>query len=208
MTGMIIVGVLVFAIIIAMFRYKAICKSKQENNDTAKEKINLELLELLNEKKFLVSKECVVWDGEYRKKKFYVDDQTKRFALIDYKCNPKEEKKSIKWYDYNYGDLINFDLYENDRQITFGNGLTTLAEAALGGVTGAIIGSTVGKKQVKNECNELTVKIIVNDLNNPLIEIPILGYCEKDTDTYSRGRKVADELIAMLSYIKKNSGTY
>ncbi|MCQ2362554.1 MAG: hypothetical protein MJ048_05930 [Acidaminococcaceae bacterium] len=208
MTGMIIVGVVVFAIIIAMLRYRTICNGKQENSLTVREKVNLEIVELLKEKNFFVSKECVISDGDYHRKTFYVDDQNKQFALIEYKRTPKEEKGSIKWCDYGYADLINFDMYENDKQITFGNGLTTLAGAALGGVTGAIIGSTVGGKQIRNECNELSVKMIVNDLNNPLIEIPILGHCEIDTDVYGRGRRIADELIAMLSYIKRNSESF
>lgn len=136
--------------------------------------------------------------------KFVVDDNSKKFGIISY--NSTTKKAEFKCYEYS--KLINFNLYEDGEQLIAGRGLAAAGGALMFGVAGAVIGSVAGNRKVKNKCSELSVRIQVNDLQNPLLTLAILANCDKSGSVasiyYNQAKKVADEVIATLTYIEAN----
>lgn len=155
------------------------------------------------ENQFNVSKEIEVEHTEYVVTKFVVDDNSKRFGFIS--CNARRKTSGLKCYEYN--KLINFNIYEDGKQQISGGGLAAASGALMFGETGAIIGAATASREIGTKCMELSVKIQINDLQNPLITIMLLKNCEKSenpSSEYQKGKKIADELGAILSYIAVN----
>lgn len=125
------------------------------------------------------------------RRKIYVDDTSKRFAI--------SRGKNLKVYDYK--DLLGFDLSEDGNTTTQGRGLATLAGGLAFGTTGAIIGA-MGARKSKNVCTDLTVSLILNDLQEPRFIVKyIVKPMKKSGMNYQAVSKQAQELLALLTYI-------
>jgi hypothetical protein len=76
---------------------------------------------------------------------------------------------------YNYEDILSFELLEDGEMITSGG----LGSAAVGGIVfggaGAIVGAVTGKKKSKSICTSLSLKITVNDKENPVEYIEFIN---------------------------------
>ncbi len=96
---------------------------------------------------------------------FYVDDINQKFAvIIGRKGQPKV---------YNYKDLGEFELNEDGNSIIKGKGLATAVGGLTFGLLGAMIGSS-GKRKNENTCTSLVIRMMVNELANPEIVIPLI----------------------------------
>lgn len=194
-------------VIVAVLTIVGQNKMKAETAEQAK----VEFGEVFADNKFTVSKEIEIktyannMENNFNQlTKFVVDDENKRFGIISY--NSTTKKTEFKCYEYS--KLINFNLYEDGEQLIAGRGIAAAGGALMFGVAGAVIGSVAGNKKIKNKCNELSIRIQVNDLQNPLVTISILANCDK-TGTmasifYTQAKQVADEIIATLTYIDSN----
>lgn len=132
--------------------------------------------------------------------RFLVDDNNKQFAIISYNTTlKKSEFKKIK-----YSDLINFNLFEDGEQQIQGKGMMAAGGALLFGLAGAVIGSVAGGSKIKNKCSELSIRIQINDLQNPLISLVMLSNTNKNSIFYKLSKQTADEIIATLTYIDNN----
>ncbi len=145
---------------------------------------------LLNEN-FNVSKEITVNVMPGLNEKLLVDDVNKRFATVSYLgCNI-----------YNFSDLLAFELDEDGEVITSGRGLQTLIGGATFGVTGALIGGA-GKRKSKATCSYMSVRFLLNSLENPQNEIRLINKdVRKKSISYSMAKSKANEITAILNYI-------
>jgi len=126
---------------------------------------------------------------------FYVDDINKKFAvIIGRKGQPKV---------YNYNDLGEFELNEDGNSIVKGKGLATAVGGLTFGLLGAMVGSS-GKRKNENTCTSLIVRMMVNELDNPEIVIPlIVTEVKKSSIIYTNSLSQAKTLMATLNYIEK-----
>ncbi len=132
--------------------------------------------------------------------KFIVDDENKKFVIFNYdKILRKQQFTCV-----NYSDLLNFNLFEDGEQQLQGRGAMSAVGALTFGIAGAVVGSVAGDRKVKNKCRELSVRIQINDLDNPLISIGCVSNCDKNNIFYTKGRQTADNIIATLTYIENN----
>lgn len=198
---MIIVLFLILVIAGAILAIKIQDKMSKE----LKEAVNTALNEELQNHNFEISKtidiECYQYDLLLSNQftKFLVDDKNKKFAIFNYKKNTPSVFTEVK-----YSDLINFNLYEDGEQQLQGRGVMSAVGALTFGIAGAIVGSVAGDKKIKNKCKELSVRIQINDLNNPLLSIVCLVACKKDNPYFALAKQTADNIIATLTYIENN----
>ncbi len=124
-----------------------------------------------------------------------VDDTNKRFAIIDFNgC-----------HIFNYSDLLAYEHNEDGEVITSGRGMQTAVGGATFGVVGALVGNS-GKRKSQSTCTYMTVRVLLNNLNKPQMELPCLPYqCKKNTVQYTTAKQKASELTATLNYIINNN---
>jgi hypothetical protein len=73
------------------------------------------------------------------------------------------------------------------------------------GIAGAIVGSS-GKRKTESTCSNMTVRILVNDLQDPQIDVVFVSSeISKKSVLYKEKQKQAQELIATLNYIVSNA---
>ncbi len=132
---------------------------------------------------------------------FIIDDDNKNFVYVQ-KIVSNEPVIIIKRFEYS--KLIDFNLFEDGEQQIQGRGIASAIGGLAFGTAGAIVGSS-GGRNIKNICTELVIKIHINDLETPLLTINLLPIkCSKNSLIYKLARKLADEIIALLSYIEAN----
>lgn len=161
----------------------------------------------LNQNNFEVSKDIKFQPLANNMKKvnarlnFLVDDKNKKFAI--FYCEDLWEQKH-EFKVVNYSDLINFNLYDDGEQQLQGRGMMSAVGAITFGVAGAVVGSVAGNRKVKNKCNELSIHIQINDLQEPLISIIVAQSCNRNTMLFGDAKATADNIIATLTYIENN----
>lgn len=103
---------------------------------------------------------------------------------------------------YNYSDIVDFELLEDEESITKGGlGRAIVGGVLLGGV-GAVVGGVTGGKKSKSICNSLKIKITINDINNPTVYIKFLSTAtKKDSFTYRTLYNSAQEILSTLQLI-------
>lgn len=204
-------GILIIFIVIVVIAAILIIQSQNKiQRETAEQSAEV-FAKLYEEQGFNVNKEIEIktyannMENNFNQlTKFVVDDNSKKFGVISY--NSTTKKAEFKCYEYS--KLINFNLFEDGEQLIAGRGLAAAGGALMFGVAGAVIGSVAGNRKVKNKCSELSVRIQVNDLQNPLLTLAILANCDKSGSVasiyYNQAKKVADDVIATLTYIEAN----
>lgn len=109
---------------------------------------------------------------------------------------------------YSFSDIIEFELMEDDAQVTkggtgkaFGVGIATgvLINPVVGGL-GAIAGGVTGKRTTKKVVDSLVFRITVNDLDNPCLLIPIITEPTKTkSKEYQQAFEVAQKTLSILN---------
>lgn len=160
------------------------CKKGKEQ----KKRKAITYAQFLNEEGFIISK-----TQEIGNRTLYVDDVHKQWTVV--KGFALVQDPII----YTYSDLIEFEVFEDGESIAkerdggllFGGHLT-------------VVGGSRQKK-VKKICTNLQVRIIVNDLENPEIVIPLINK-EVRTDTfyYKKKFEIAEKLATVLTDIKND----
>ena len=103
-------------------------------------------------------------------------------------------------YNINYDDIVGVELIENGTSvISFGN---IIGGSILAGDAGAIIGGM----SRKNLCNNILIKISVNDFNTPYKIITIIKEfnIELKSNQYNIYKNRATEIIETIKYIINN----
>ena len=112
-------------------------------------------------------------------------------------------------------DLVDFELVDDGEKIIDGN---SLAGALVGGViaggVGALVGTGMRSKKVKDKCKNLTLRIVFNDLQHPEEYMHFVG----DTVATSMGRnmnrsskgfkqilQLAQECVSILTVVRERN---
>lgn len=107
---------------------------------------------------------------------------------------------------YRFDQLIGFELLEDNEAVTTGGIGQALVGAALFGGFGAVAGGVTAKRKTKKVVNTLTVKLTINDFQNPHIMIPLLAKPAKtNSKEYEIAYTMAQKLISMLDVITHNT---
>lgn len=106
---------------------------------------------------------------------------------------------------YNLSSISSYELVENGSAISSGG----LGRAALGAVTfggaGAIVGAVTGKKKSKTIVEKLQIKIMLNDLKNPVVYIELLKKpVKQNSKDYANAIKKADNILSSLNTVVSN----
>ena len=113
-------------------------------------------------------------------------------------------KKDIPTYTFD--QLLNYDLLEDDETITTGGVGQALVGGALFGGFGAIAGGVTAKRKNKRVVNSITIKLTLNDFNEPCIMIPLLEKPVKvKSKEYEIAYNTAQKMLSMLDVITHNS---
>lgn len=106
---------------------------------------------------------------------------------------------------YNYSDIIDFELLEDEESITKGGLGRAVAGGVLFGGVGAVVGGVTGHKKHKSVCNNLKIKITVNNINKPTVYINLINTAtKKDSFTYKASYNAAQEVLSTLQLICNN----
>lgn len=181
-----VVGLLMM-IVSGLFLYSI---AKKEDNN----KIMLDLEKLgIN-----ISK---VVDFGLLKDKVIIDDQNKVFVIAKIESYAKKKYSLNK---FQYSKLLDFELIENNERIIKGSAMKTAAGGLTLGIVGAIIGAS-SKKELEKYCKNMKLLVNLDDLDSPLIQIPIIDKkIDKSLPKYKKMRKKAEELAGVFKYIQNN----
>lgn len=106
---------------------------------------------------------------------------------------------------YTFSDLLDYEVIDNGEVVVGGSVLGTAVGAMAGGLTGALLGASASK--ATDWCNELKIKLSVNDISTPTIEIPLIKKAAlKDSNAYKNAVQTADEIAGVLKVIKARNG--
>lgn len=107
-----------------------------------------------------------------------------------------EKKRNVI---HKFEDIVNYELIE-DGETTVSGGLGAAAAGGiLFGMTGAVIGGTTAKKRQKAVCTELKIKITLNDINEPVVYIPLVtGEIKRDGTIFKMLMNNAQECLSLL----------
>lgn len=107
-------------------------------------------------------------------------------------------------------ELIDFELLDSGQRIVDSS---SLAGAALGGMAfggaGAIVGSTMRSKKIKDECTSLSLKLIFNSINNNTEYIYFIGgdsdimKVKRDSAAFKVIYGAAQECLSILTILLK-----
>lgn len=125
------------------------------------------------------------------------DDNQKRWLIND-GFNGAIKNPTI----YNYSDIIDFELIENEESITKGGLGRAVAGGLLFGGVGAVVGGVTGGKKSKAICSSLRLRITVKDMNNPAVYVNFLTVAtQKSSFVYKQRFNLAQQSVAMLQLI-------
>lgn len=107
---------------------------------------------------------------------------------------------------FRYTDLISYELIMDEDSVSSGGlGRAVVGGALLGGA-GAIVGGVTGKKKTKRIVNSMAVKLTVNDVDNPLLIIPLITKKTKTkSKDYKRAETEAHQILATLELITRKA---
>lgn len=172
-------------------RFKYI-KERMKQSNIQKKIIKTQLPE-----DFVVTRELLLSNVGWTKYKVMIDEEKRQFLF---------KKGAIVSKIYNFTDLINYEVYENNNQIVSGRAGSSLVGGALFGLGGAIVGSSMSRK-VSEKCDQLSVCIRLNDIRNPQILIEYIknNSINKNSFIYKNARENLQYLCSLLECIMSTS---
>lgn len=124
------------------------------------------------------------------------DDNQQKWLVPGFLGN---KKKSIV---YDYSDIVDFELLEDGESIATGGLGRALVGGALFGGAGAIVGGVTGKRKNKGVCNNLEIKVTINDINNPAVFIKfVTSSMKKNGFLFKSMYEDAQECLSTLQVI-------
>lgn len=106
---------------------------------------------------------------------------------------------------YHFNELVEFELLEDDSHVTSGGLGRSLVGAVTFGPAGAIVGSVTGKKKTKKTIESLLIRVTVNDIDNPIIILPIITKKTKTSSKeYNRAFNLSQKIVSTLNVIANN----
>lgn len=137
-----------------------------------------------------------------------VDEPRQLINIPDIKFNIFSDNKYIERI-FAFSALIDFELIDSGQKLMEGS---SLLGATVGGLTfggaGAIVGAGFGGKKVKDQCTELSIKVILNNINNSDVYISIIpagGNTDRNSSTYKEHYSFAQKCMSTLTVILKQN---
>lgn len=119
--------------------------------------------------------------------------------------NIEKDGNIVQFKEYNFSDLIDYELLESTESKLQGKGLMTTGGALLLGGVGALIGMNAGDRNIKKDKKFIIVNMQINDINTPLISIEFFNIDNQLEMFYNDRLEKARELVAILAFIKSNA---
>ncbi|MCH5152267.1 MAG: SHOCT domain-containing protein [Clostridiales bacterium] len=152
--------------------------------------------EILNKNGFKVSK-YVTNDDYPHVFSIFIDLKNKKWSYYDY------SKKISKIYKFE--DLLDYEIVEDGQSIVQGKTASTIIGGVLGGGLGALAGAS-GSRRIDNVCNKLEIKLNVNNVTMPSIQLVLLDKeTAKGSAKYKSCYDKAIEFEAILKIIMANA---
>lgn len=106
---------------------------------------------------------------------------------------------------YRFSELIDFELLEDNSQVMSGGlGRSLVGAVAFGGV-GAIVGGVTANRKTKKVVESMYIKITVNDIDNPMLLIPMITRSTKTSSyEYQEIFSNAHKIMSTLNVIANN----
>ena len=170
--------ILVFVIGIIFVLYSIGSDQERKRKEIQLEKddeIYEEVVGKLKELNFNITKKFhdPVYKGPY--KVLAIDNETKKVALI----------LKSGYRIFSYRDILASKIIEDGEEITTTSRSSQVGRALVGGVLaggmGAIIGGVGAKEKHSSEVEKVTLKIVVNDIENPTFKVEFLKLNEFET---------------------------
>lgn len=106
---------------------------------------------------------------------------------------------------YRFNELIEFELLEDDSQVSSGGVGRALVGGALFGGAGAIVGGITGPKKTKKIVESLVIRLTVDDIDNPIIMLPLITSKTKTSSKeYTEAFMLSQKIISTLNVITSN----
>jgi len=141
--------------------------------------------ELTKEKGFTVSKKIFSING---KKGVAYDKNTQEICLIT------TSKKKNYFKIVKYKDILSCEIFVDGGSVSRTSRTSQLGGALVGGIllggVGAVVGSLTGKKISSGTVERVDLRIVVNDIDNPLHEINLLDH---ETKKSGQAHKMVDD---------------
>lgn len=134
--------------------------------------------------------------------------------MQEFKLTKKIEKKlwideinrlwtidSSKNVIFSYGDILDYELFENGENIIKGGFGSAVVGGVLFGGIGALVGGVASTKKIKKEIRDLQIKIKTKNLLYPEIIIPIIssGKVDPNDPVYDAYIRVAESFLSAIS---------
>ena len=105
---------------------------------------------------------------------------------------------------YGFDKILSYEIYENGDSVVKGGAGKALIGGVFFGLTGAVIGSSM-KRNIVNYCSSLSLFIKMNDIDNPVLEIPFINsQVSKNSSTYKNCLNSAKKVCGYLEYMMNN----
>lgn len=107
---------------------------------------------------------------------------------------------------YRYEELIEFELLEDDIQVSSGGLGRALAGGIAFGGAGAVVGGVTGKKTTKKVIQSMVIRITLDDIDNPIIMLPIItSKAKTGSKDYMEAFNISQKIIATLNVIANSN---
>lgn len=105
-----------------------------------------------------------------------------------------------------FREVVAFELLEDDETVTSGG----LGRAAVGGAlfggAGAVVGAVTGKKKEKGTCNNLKIKVTLDNISRPIEYIKLIDQkTKKNKKEYKDAIDQAQECLSVLQIITERN---
>lgn len=115
----------------------------------------------------------------------------------------KQKVGNKEWFEFS--DLINYDLLEDDSIVTSGGVGQALVGGALFGGFGAVAGGITGKRTQKKKVESLYIKVTTNSFSSPCVMIPLITKSTKtNSKEYQTAFNLAHQILSALDVITHN----
>lgn len=105
---------------------------------------------------------------------------------------------------FRFDEVIDYELLEDDTQVTKGGLGAAVAGGVLLGGIGAMVGGMTGKRKTKKSVDSLYLKLTLNDLEYPCVMVPFITKTVKTkSSAYVDAYNKAQESISCLNIILK-----
>jgi hypothetical protein len=126
------------------------------------------------------------------------DENQRKIKIIN-----STQGQKIDYQVYNYEDILNCELFEDDMNITSGGIGGAIVGGVIAGGAGAVVGAVTGSKRTaKAFVNTLGVRITVNDLTAPTATIQLIYFKTKTNSVvYQNACRFAQDILSAFSII-------